>query len=157
MKRTLLILLMIACLALSLPTAAASFSAPRAGMKYKGVTYRIGGTNVKWKSRLGKYTRKLNETSGSLTSYTYTFRKRGVRVTTLYSRKLKKEKITSILIVGKSVTTAGGLKVGQSYARMTKMYGKKFTHTGNAYTYKAGRRTLQIRASGGHITAIKIA
>lgn len=157
MIRKLLAWLMIAaCLTLSLSAGAASFAAPRAGMKYKGTTYRIGQTSTKWKSKLGKYTRKLNDTSGSLTSYSYTFKKRGVRVTTLYSSKLEKEKIVSILIVGKSVTTAGGLKVGQGYSKMTGMYGKKYVKNKGVFTYKAGSRKLQIKASGGKITAIKI-
>ena len=156
MKRTILTVLIVACLALSLPTAAASFAASRAGMKYNGVVYRIGLTSTKWKSRLGTYTRKLYDTNGSLTSYAYTFKKRGVRVTTLYNSIKKKEKITSILVVGKSVSTAGGLKVGQNYAKMTGTYGKKFTRVGNIYTYKAGGRRLQIKASGGRIAAIKI-
>jgi hypothetical protein len=156
MRRTFLTFLVVICLTLSLPTAAASFSTARAGMKYKGVVYRVGSKSTKWKTRLGNYTRKVQETSGSLTSYTYTFKKRGVRVTTLYSSKLKKEKITSILIVGKSVTTAGGLKIGQGYSKMKGMYGKKFTRAGSVFTYKAGSRRLQIKASGGRIAAIKI-
>ncbi len=157
MKRRMMVWLLItACLALSLPAGAASFSTARAGIKVSGVNYRIGQTSTKWKSKLGSYSRKLNETNGTLISYTYTFKKKGVRVTTLYSSKLRKEKIVSILIVGKSVTTAGGLKVGQGYSKMTGMYGKKYTKKGAVYTYKAGSRRLQVKASGGKIAAIRI-
>jgi hypothetical protein len=157
MKRKMMVWLLIsACLAMSLPAGAASFSAARAGMKIGGVNYRVGQTSTKWKSKLGTYSRKLNETNGTLASYTYTFKKKGVRVTTLYSSKLRKEKIVSILIVGKSVPTAGGLKVGHGYSKMTGMYGKKFKQSGRVYTYKSGSRKLQVKASGGKISAIKI-
>lgn len=157
MRRRLLALLAITlCLMCSMPAGAASFTKAHAGIKYGGAVYRIGDTNTKWKTRLGKYTRKLNETDGVLSSYTYTFKGRGVRVTTLYSRKLRKEKITSILIWGPKVSTVGGLKVGRGYKKMTSIIGKKYTKRSGVYTYKAGARRLQVKASGGKIRQIKL-
>ncbi len=144
------------CLFSSMPAGAASFTKAHAGIKYGGVVYRIGDTNTKWKSKLGKYARKLNETNGNLASYTYTFKGRGVRVTTLYSRKLRKEKITSFLVWGPKVAAAGGLKVGYGFTKMTGAIGKKYTKKNGVYTYQAGSRKLQVKSSGGKIKLIKI-
>ncbi len=157
MKRRMMVWLLItACLALSLPAGAASFSTARAGIKISGVNYRIGQTSTKWKSKLGSYSRKLNETNGSLVSYTYTFKGKGLRVTTLYSTKLRKEKIVSFLMVGKSAATAGGLRVGNTRAKMTRLYGKSYRRGGNIYTYKAGGRHLKVKAIGNRVYGIKI-
>ncbi len=139
-----------------MPAGAASFSKAHAGIKYGGGVYRIGETNTKWKSKLGKYVRKLNDTNGTLASYTYTFKGQGVRVTTLYSRKLRKEKITSILVWGTKVTAAGGVKVGLGFKKMTGILGNKFTRKNGVYSYQAGSRKLQVKSSDGKIKLIKI-
>jgi hypothetical protein len=139
-----------------IPAGAATFAKDKAGIKYGGVAYRIGQTSTGWKSKLGSYTRKLLS-DGSIASYSYTFKSKGVRVYTLYSKTLKKEKIASIVLVGKSAATVNGLKVGDSGARMTKLYGSGFHRDGNLYTYKAGGRHLTVKASGNRVSAIKIA
>ena len=91
---------------------ATSFSKAKAAIKYGGTVVRIGQTSTKWKSKLGSYKRKLNETNGSLVSYTYTFSGKGLKVLTLYSAKRKKEKVVAFVMVSKVVPTSSGLKVG---------------------------------------------
>lgn len=157
MKRKLIaVLLILACLIGVIPAGAASFLKSGAAINYKGAVYHIGQTSTKWKSKLGSYSRKLNETNGSLVSYTYTFKGKGLRVTTLYSTKLRKEKIVSFLMVGKSAATAGGLRVGNTRAKMTRLYGKSYRRGGNIYTYKAGGRHLKVKAIGNRVYGIKI-
>lgn len=143
------------CLVFSLPAGAAPATS-QAAVRYKGAAYRIGQTSTQWKKNLGGYTRKKSGVNGALTSYVYTFKKSGVRVKTLYSSKLKKEKIVSILVVGKSVATVGGLKVGHGYAKMTGIYGSKFARSGKVFTYKSGKRRLQVKAAGGRVASFKI-
>ena len=139
-----------------IPAGAASFTKSAAAIKYGGSVFRIGQTSTKWKSKLGKYTRKRIETNGSLTSYAYTFKTRGIKVSTLYSAKLKKEKIVSVLMVTKAVPTSGGLRVGNTRDKMAKLYGKKCTIKGNIYTYKAGGRILKVKAIKNRVYGIKI-
>ena len=156
MRRWIATLIALVWLTACIPAGAASFSKSGAAIKVNGSVFRIGQTSTKWKSMLGNYTRKQNETSGSLSSYTYTFKGKGIKVSTLYSAKLKKEKIVSILIVGKSVATSSGLRVGNSRSKMAKLYGKKCTRNGNVYTYKAGGRRLKVKAIGNRVYGIKI-
>ena len=156
MRRWIATLFALVWLTACIPAGAASFSKSGAAIKYGGSVFRIGQTSTKWKSKLGSYTRKQNETNGALVSYTYTFKARGVKVSTLYSAKLKKEKIVSVLIVGKSVATSGGLRVGNSRDKMAKLYGKKCTRNGDVYTYKAGGRHLKVKAIGNRVYGIKV-
>lgn len=156
MKRLFAFLLIAACLTAALPAGAASFAASRAAIKYAGSTYRIGQTGTGWKSKLGSYTRKMNNSDGALFSFTYTFKALGVKVRTLYSATLNKEKIVAVLVTGKSVSTAAGLKVGHGYAKMSALYGTKYKKSGKVYTYSAGGRKLQIKASNGRVAAFKI-
>lgn len=139
-----------------IPAGAASFSKSKAAIKYGGTVVSIGQTSTKWKSKLGNYKRKLSETNGSIASYTYTFGGKGLKVLTLYSAKLKEEKIVSFIVVGKSVATSSGLKVGNPGTAMVKLYGRSYTKKNNVYTYKAGGRRLMVRASGRRVYAIKI-
>jgi hypothetical protein len=139
-----------------IPAGAASFSKSGAAIKYGDSAVRIGQTSAKWKSALGSYTRKRNETNGVLSSYTYTFKGKGIKVSTLYSAKLKKEKVVSILMVGKAAATSAGLRVGNSRDKMARLYGKKCTRNGNVYTYKAGGRRLKVKAIGNRVYGIKI-
>ncbi len=157
MKRKLLAGIMImVCLIANIPAGAASFSKAKAGIKYGGAVYRVGQTSTKWKSKLGKYSRKLVETNGSIISYSYTFKGKGIKVSTLYSTKYKKEKIVSILMVGKAVPTNSGLRVGNSGSKVVSLYGKSYTKKGNLYTYKAGGRRLIVKAIGNRVYGIKI-
>jgi hypothetical protein len=157
MKRKLLAGIMImVCLIASIPAGAASFAKSKAGIKYGGAVYRVGQTSTKWKSKLGKYSRKLVETNGSLLSYRYTFKGKGIRVSTLYSTKYKKEKIVAILMVGKTVPTNSGLRVGNSGSKMVNLYGRSYSKKGNLYTYKAGGRRLIVKAIGNRVYGIKI-
>lgn len=156
MRRWIAALFAFVWLTACIPAGAASFSKSGAAIKYGGSVLRIGQTSTKWKSKLGGYTRKRNETNGSLTSFTYTFKGKGIKVSTLYSANLKKEKIVSILMVGKSAATSVGLRVGNSRDKMVKLYGKKCTRNGNVYTYKAGGRRLKVKAIGNRVYGIKI-
>jgi hypothetical protein len=146
----------LALLFAGIPAGAASFSKAKAAIKYGGTVVRIGQTSTKWKSKLGSYKRKLNETNGSLVSYTYTFSGKGLKVLTLYSTKLKKEKVVAFVMVSKAVPTSSGLKVGSAGTTMIKLYGRSYTKKNNVYTYKSGGRRLMIRASGSRVYAIKI-
>lgn len=156
MRKWIAWLMVLMWLMVCVPAGASSFSKSGAAIKYAGNVIRIGQTSAKWKSKLGGYTRRRNETNGSLVSYTYTFKGKGIRVSTLYSVKLRKEKIVSILMVGRSAATSDGLRVGNSRDKMARLYGKKCTRNGNVYTYKAGGRRLKIKAIGNRIRGIKI-
>ena len=149
-----LIALVMLCVGIS--AGAASFSKSGAAIKVGSSVFRVGQTSTKWKNALGSYTRKQNEVSGSLSSYTYTFKAKGIKVSTLYSAKLKKEKIVSILMVGSSVATSGGLRVGNSRDKMARLYGKDCTRSGNVYTYKSGGRHLKVKAINNRVYGIKI-
>lgn len=143
-------------LAPCIPAVAASFSKSGAAVRYGDSVLRIGQTSTRWKSKLGGYARRRNEVSGFLASYTYTFKGKGIKVSTLYSAKLKKEKIVSILLVGNSAATSDGLRVGNSRDKMARLYGKKCTRNGNVYTYKAGGRRLKVKAIRNRVCGIKI-
>jgi hypothetical protein len=133
------------------------FRLARAGMKIGGVNYRVGQTSTKWKSKLGTYSENSTKTKRH-PRFIYLYLQKEGRSgdVELYSSKLRKEKIVSYPDRGQIRPHAGGLKVGHGYSKMTGKYGKKFKKSGRVYTYKSGSRKLQVKASGGKISAIKI-
>lgn len=148
-------LMLMSMLSMPVTAFAAGFSSSSVGFKAGGTTYKVGSTSTGWKSKLGSYKRKAYDgcTAGTQ-SCMYTFSSKGVKVETLV--KSKKESIISVIITGKSVVTAGGLKVGATVDKMTSIYGTGYKKSGTTYTYSSGGKSMVVKTSGSKVTQITL-
>lgn len=132
------------------------FTGSKAAFKVGSTTYKIGTTSKTWKSKLGKYTRRENESFvDGMQSFTYTFSGKGVKIETTLRTKTKKETVVSIVITGKTVKTSGGFKVGSTLDEMVDLYGSGYRKSNSTtYTYTAGGRMMAVKFTNDKVKSI---
>ena len=140
-----LILSSVSCLA-------ASFRKSQAGVKYGGVTFKLGATTTgaKLKKAFGSCTTK-NVAVCTTVPYggrLYNFKSKGIMIETRYKSEAQtSEQIITITLTGSTVPTLTGLKIGNKVSKLAEHYGTKIHkdkfNKNHAY-YASGNYVLDV-------------
>ncbi len=137
---------------------AKDYTSKKAAFKVGVTTYRIGTTSKTWKKKLGNYTRKQSDgDSEEYAYYIYNFSNRNVRVETLCNLETNKETVVGVLITGRTVGTSDGLKVGNTFKKMIRIYGEGYKKSGSStYTYTAGGNSMAVKIQNNKVKSITL-
>ena len=106
---------------------------------YKKVTVRIGGPAKKLIKKAGKPVKKKVK---NFILYTYSHSEKGP------------EYINGITFLTSKVSTKKGIRIGSSYSKVKRKYGKG-KNSFAIYTYKKGKSKLQIEITDNKVTNIR--
>lgn len=141
-SRIVLSLLLVAALVMSNVAVPAKVDAASSyGFKYNGVTIYMGNSATKFIKKAGKPVKKTEKKSCAYNGKDRTYKYKYFTLTTYSKSNKGTEYANSVTITSKKVSTAEGIKIGDSVTNMTKKYGKNSGKFG-VYTYTKGKSKL---------------
>ncbi|MCH5252567.1 MAG: hypothetical protein J1F22_06305 [Lachnospiraceae bacterium] len=154
MKRILAFMLFLALVAG--PLSGLSVQAKSKGYKftYKKVTVYMGGPAKKLIKKAGKPKSVKVAKSCAYKGKDRTYKYKNFILYTYSKTDNGPEYVSGITFLTKQVSTKEGIKIGSSYSKVIKKYGKKKDYLG-VYTFKKGSAKLQFEVTDNVVTNIR--
>ncbi len=121
---------------------------------YKKVTVRIGGPAKKLIKKAGKPVKKKVKKSCAYKGKDRTYQYKDFILYTYSHSEKGPEYINGITFLTSKVSTKKGIRIGSSYSKVKRKYGKG-KNSFAIYTYKKGKSKLQIEITDNKVTNIR--